>query len=102
MAPNIIEPRFLQMFIKSKYVSNTLKAAAGTQPISEEDALKLRNVLISTFIINNLRPSMEMSTFSLRDYLNHTETKKDGMTYYVMFVAEHKTGSKSKFRSYIY
>ena len=71
----------------SNYVRETLVEASGDNPATpknEINCLKVRNLLITTFIIDNLRRSQEMAKFALKEAKTYSETNKDGKSYYTI------------------
>ena len=84
----------------SDYVTKTLRDAGSglKKPNSAILSLSLRDVLITALIINSLRRSMEMTSFTLGQYINVKVEERDGSNWYLYYVTEHKTGDKSKYK----
>ena len=81
-------------------MKKTLTDAANglNKPRSGIQALPLRDVLITCLIINSLRRSMELTKFTLRQYVNVQIEEREGVNWYMFYVTEHKTGDKRKYK----
>ena len=92
----------LETYLNSEYLGNLFQEACAIgkkeiePPIGPTQAMPLRNCLISNLIIKNIRRSMELAEFTLREFNNVITLTKNEKTYYLCYIKEHKTGAKSK------
>ena len=87
------------MFLKCTYVQDifarTIALKDGNILVHPKDAIIIRNVLISVFNVDNLRRSMEFSTFTLGQAKSCTSITVRGQKKYQYKMSHHKTGDKS-------
>ena len=103
IAENKIPQQIFTIFLTSDFVVDTLATSNAINlkkraPYTyKEEVIDLRDVMVSVILIKNIRRSQEICTFRLKElYKTEKCTTENGDTFYVCYVSEHKTGTKSK------
>lgn len=100
----LLTPAEMQKIMTSQFMMNTLRGAAAAlvnpevRPRSVQEAIVLRNCLITRLMLGSLRRTMEFIEFRLGEFRARTQRIEDGSTNTVIRVARHKTGFKGMFK----
>ena len=105
VASSHLPTELLERYMSSDHVRQEIDLACkvyektAEPPTEIHEARKLRNVLMTTLAIDNIRRSLEMTAFQIQEMSSpniYTVDNEDGTKGTVLNIASHKTSHSSK------